>query len=69
MKKLSKAEKKEVLKEIRDSHWTGCLCDKCLIKIAEIILDHQLKDSELGIYGDNGPCGGPTGPRGPLKYN
>jgi hypothetical protein len=45
MKKLSKAEKKDVLKKIRDSHWTGCMCDECLIKIAEIILEHQLKEN------------------------
>ena len=45
MKKLTKEEKKEVLQEIRHSGWTGCMCDECLINIAEIILEHQLKEN------------------------
>ena len=46
MKKLTKEEKKEVLQEIRHSGWTGCMCDECLIRIAEKVLDYQFKTKE-----------------------
>jgi len=46
-KRLTKKEKFQILREFKDSGWTGCMCDECLVKLAEVVLEHQLKKNKL----------------------
>lgn len=43
MKELTSKEKEQILIDIKNSGWTGCICDECLLLIAETVLDYQLK--------------------------
>lgn len=46
MIKLTSKEKKEILDNIKKAGWAGCMCDECLLLIAETVLDYQLKKNE-----------------------
>ncbi|MFA7290501.1 MAG: hypothetical protein WC055_16625 [Melioribacteraceae bacterium] len=43
MRKLTTAEKKSLIKELRAEGWTGCTCDNCLLVLAKRTLEWQLK--------------------------
>jgi hypothetical protein len=43
MKRLTKEEKQQLIKELRKEGWVGNLSDDSLIKLAEKVLEYQLK--------------------------
>jgi len=43
MKKLTKEEKITLIKELRKEGWIGDLSDESLIRLAEKVLEYQLK--------------------------
>jgi hypothetical protein len=43
IERLTKKEKLQILQDVKDGGWQGCMCDECLIKIAKIVLDYQLR--------------------------
>ena len=43
IKRLTKKEKFQILEDVKKGGWTGCMCDNCLIKIANVVLEYQLR--------------------------
>lgn len=46
MKRLTKEEKKQLIRELRKTGWMGGLDDKSALILAEKILEYQLKENE-----------------------
>ena len=45
--KLTNKEKIQILQDMKQSGWAGCMCDECLLKIAHVVLEYQLKKEKL----------------------
>ena len=41
MNKLTKEDKIQLLAELKVAGWRGCLCDICLLVLAEKVLEYQ----------------------------
>jgi hypothetical protein len=47
MVKLTKEEKKQLIRELRQSGWSGALTNNSLLRLANKVLDCQFKKMEL----------------------
>jgi hypothetical protein len=43
MKRLTQAEKKQLIRELRDKGWVGSLKEESLLQLAKKILEYQLR--------------------------
>lgn len=50
IKRLTKKDKENIIKDMKCSGWSGCMCDKCMLLLAETILDYQFKRNSIGSY-------------------
>ena len=45
MRKLTKEEKQQLIKELRSEGWTGSLDDSSLLQLASKVLEYQLNEN------------------------
>jgi hypothetical protein len=45
IKRLTKKDKEQIVKDMKCSGWSGCMCDECLLLLAETVLKYQLKEN------------------------
>lgn len=50
MRKLTEIEKHDLVSELRLKGWKGCVCEDCLVVLANKILDYQFKINEKENY-------------------
>jgi len=47
MKRLTKKDKENIIKDMKCTGWSDCMCDECMLLLAETVLDYQLPRNPL----------------------